>query len=60
MKVLITGGAGFLGRRLAEKLLQRGTLKDASAGEQMTDRTIDQLVLVDVVPGHRSRTAVRS
>lgn len=47
MKVLITGGAGFLGRRLAEKLLQRGTLNDASG----TERTIDQLVLVDVVPG---------
>ena len=45
MKVLITGGAGFLGRRLAAKLLERGTLKDADD----TDRTIEQIVLVDVV-----------
>ena len=47
MKVLITGGAGFLGRRLAAKLLERGTLKDADD----TDRTIEQIVLVDVVQG---------
>lgn len=47
MKVLITGGAGFLGRRLAARLLERGTLKGADNSE----RTIDQLVLVDVVQG---------
>jgi nucleoside-diphosphate-sugar epimerase len=45
MKVLITGGAGFLGRRLATKLLERGTLK----GAEGTERRIDQLILVDVV-----------
>lgn len=45
MKVLITGGAGFLGRRLAAKLLERGTLK----GAEGTERRIDQLILVDVV-----------
>ncbi len=38
MKLLITGGAGFLGARLARTLLQRGTL----AG-----RTIDHIVLAD-------------
>ena len=45
MKVLITGGAGFLGRRLAAKLLERGTLKGADGNEC----TIDRIVLVDVV-----------
>jgi D-erythronate 2-dehydrogenase len=35
MRVVITGGAGFLGRRLAVALLSRG---------------VDQLVLLDVVP----------
>ena len=48
MKVLITGGAGFLGRRLAARLLERGTLK---GGADNSERTIDQLVLVDVVEG---------
>ncbi len=48
MKVLITGGAGFLGRRLAARLLERGTLK---GGTDNSERTIDQLVLVDVVQG---------
>ena len=46
MKVLITGGAGFLGQRLARQLLARGHLTD-SAGHQ---RTIEELILVDVVP----------
>jgi len=47
MKVLITGGAGFLGRRLAAKLLERGTLRDADD----TDRAIEQIVFADVVQG---------
>ena len=46
MKVLITGGAGFLGRRLAAKLLQRGTLKNA----ELREEKIDQITLFDVVP----------
>ncbi|MDQ3215302.1 MAG: SDR family oxidoreductase [Pseudomonadota bacterium] len=45
MKVLITGGAGFLGRRLAAKLLERGRLTVADGNEH----SIDQIVLVDVV-----------
>jgi nucleoside-diphosphate-sugar epimerase len=45
MRVLITGGAGFLGQRLASKLLERGVL----AGPDGAARTIDRLVLVDVV-----------
>ncbi len=48
MKVLITGGAGFLGRRLAARLLERGML---NGGADNSERTIDQLVLVDVVQG---------
>ena len=41
MKLLITGGAGFLGDRLARTLLARGAL----AG-----RTISQVVLTDIAP----------
>jgi len=45
MKVLITGGAGFLGQRLARELLARGSLKDS----QGTPQPITELVLLDVV-----------
>ncbi len=41
MKLLITGGAGFLGARLARSLLARGSL----AGQTLT-----QLVLADQFP----------
>lgn len=41
MKLLITGGGGFVGARLARALLARGTL----AGER-----IDRLVLTDIAP----------
>ncbi len=30
MRIVITGGAGFLGTRLARKLLERGSLADAA------------------------------
>ena len=45
MKVLITGGAGFLGKRLARRLLELGSLTGADGGK----RRIEQLVLLDVV-----------
>jgi nucleoside-diphosphate-sugar epimerase len=45
MKVLITGGAGFLGKRLARRLLELGSLTGADGGK----RQIEQLVLFDVV-----------
>jgi nucleoside-diphosphate-sugar epimerase len=41
MKLLITGGAGFVGARLARTLLQRGTLDG---------RTITRIVLADQAP----------
>ncbi len=44
MRIVITGGAGFLGTRLARELLERESLVDAS-GEA---RQLRQLVLLDV------------
>ena len=34
MRIVITGGAGFLGRRLAREVLARGRLTDASGATQ--------------------------
>jgi nucleoside-diphosphate-sugar epimerase len=45
MRIVITGGAGFLGRRLADKLLERGTLHAQDGAE----RRIERITLVDVV-----------
>lgn len=46
MQVLITGGAGLLGARLAKQLLQRGTLANAEGKQQ----AITRITLLDVVP----------
>lgn len=46
MRVVITGGAGFLGKRLAKRLLDRGTLRGPDGGHE----PLDQIVLLDVVP----------
>jgi len=45
MHVVITGGAGFLGQRLARQLLLRGTLAGSSGAQE----PIERIVLVDVV-----------
>lgn len=45
MRVMITGAAGFLGRRLTAALIARGTLRDASGQE----RPITRLILCDLV-----------
>jgi len=45
MKVVITGGAGFLGQRLARRLLELGELTDAAGAR----RRLREIVLLDVV-----------
>ncbi len=46
MRVVITGGAGFLGTRLARGILERSLLIDAGGAR----RAVKKLVLIDVVP----------
>ncbi|MGH8808620.1 MAG: D-erythronate dehydrogenase [Noviherbaspirillum sp.] len=46
MQVLITGGAGLLGARLANRLLERGTLANAQGAQT----PITRITLLDVAP----------
>jgi len=46
MRIVITGGAGFLGMRLARAILARGPLTDARGDA----RPIREIVLVDIAP----------
>lgn len=58
MKVVITGGTGFIGKKLAQRLLARGSL----IGPDGTDTAIDELVLFDVaepVPSLRPDNRLR-
>lgn len=45
MRVVITGGGGFLGSRLARAILERGALTDSRGNV----RTLRELVLVDII-----------
>ena len=57
MNIVITGGAGFLGTRLARKLCERNTLTDASG----RTREIASITLLDMAPAAAfADTRVRS
>jgi len=54
MKIIITGGGGFLGSQLCQKLLERGTLTGPSGGPEK----ISEIVLLDAI-FHRPATDPR-
>jgi nucleoside-diphosphate-sugar epimerase len=55
MRIVITGGAGFLGGRLARAILERGTLTDARGNAH----AVRELVLVDVIAPSAGRAAAQ-
>src|SRR3984893_19542117 len=55
MKVVITGGAGFLGQLLIAEILKRTVLPDAQGSMQ----EIDGIIVLDRVPGRFRDTRVR-
>ena len=48
MRVVITGGAGFLGKLLAQKILAVGQLRDGRGDI----REVSEVVLVDMAAAH--------
>ena len=51
MKVLITGGGGFLGRQLAETIARAGHLDLADAAGTRRAQAVERITCFDVVPG---------
>jgi len=57
MRIVITGGGGFLGRRLAREILERGRLSDTAG----TMQPVTELVLLDrVAPPDMGDSRVRA
>ena len=51
MKVLVTGGGGFLGRQLAETIAQAGSIELADESGAKTSHPVDTITCFDVVSG---------